>query len=124
MRLVIGCGWGALRGAPPATDDKRGFVAKLRAVGKEQSLKKANEAHRSSVVAVVVAVSAEVHVVEVHVPLAAWLPLVVGLWLVPQQMPRSVTVPLPALVTLPPPVAVVCVTLVTCEVITVGRLSC
>ena len=46
----------------------------------------------------------------------------VGLWLVLQQMPRSVTVAPPSLVTLPLPVAVVWVMFVTWEVVTVGAL--
>ena len=57
------------------------------------------------------------------VPLLAWLPLVVGSWLVPQQIPRSVTLAPPLLVTLPPPVAEVCCMLVTWLVVTVGTVN-
>ena len=60
----------------------------------------------------------------VPVPLLAWLPLVVGLWLVPQHTPRSVTVPPPLLVTLPPPVAEVEVMFITSLVVTVGSVTC
>ena len=56
-------------------------------------------------------------------PPLAWFPLIVGLWLVLQQIPLSVTVPPPVAVTLPPPVAVVCVILVTWEVVTVGGFT-
>ena len=59
----------------------------------------------------------------VPVPFVAWLPLVVGLWLVLQQRPRSVTVAPPEAVTLPPPVAVVCVMFDTWLVVTVGKVT-
>ena len=59
----------------------------------------------------------------VPLPSVVWLLLVVGLWLVLQQMPLAVTVLPPALVTLPPPVAVVWVILVTWLVVTVGRVT-
>jgi hypothetical protein len=59
--------------------------------------------------------------VPVPVPLLAWLFDVVGLWLVPQQIPRSVTLAPPVAVTLPPPVAEVWVMLVTWLVVTVGK---
>ena len=58
--------------------------------------------------------------VPVPVPLLAWLPLIVGLWLVLQQIPRSVTVAPPSLMTLPPPVAEVLPMLVTLAVVTPG----
>ena len=53
----------------------------------------------------------------------AWLLLTVGLWLVLQQTPRAVTVPPPALVTLPLAVALVRVMFVTCNVVTVGNAT-
>ena len=53
---------------------------------------------------------------------ARWLPLVVGLLLVLQHTPRSVTVAPPLLVTLPPQVAEFVVTFVGVVVVTVGAL--
>ena len=47
--------------------------------------------------------------------------LVVGFWLVLQQMPRAVTEELPMEVTLPTPLAVVVVMSVTSTVVTAGR---
>ena len=59
----------------------------------------------------------------VPVPLLAWLPLTVGLGLVPQQTPRSVTALPPWSVTVPWPLAVVKVMSVTLWVVTTGRPS-
>ena len=59
----------------------------------------------------------------IPVPFVVWLPLVVGLWEVLQHTPLAVTVALPSFVTLPPPVAVVWVMLLTLLVVTVGKLT-
>ena len=53
-------------------------------------------------------------------PLVVWLPLTVGFCEVLQHTPRAVTAELPALVTLPPLVAVVLVILLAAVVVTVG----
>ena len=56
-------------------------------------------------------------------PSVVWLPLTTGLLDVLQQTPRAVTAEPPALVTLPPQVALVLERLLTAVVVTVGRLE-
>ena len=58
----------------------------------------------------------------VPLPLVVWLPLTVGLGEVLQQTPRAVTAEPLSAVTLPPQLAVVCATLVTLLVVTVGAV--
>ena len=56
-------------------------------------------------------------------PSVVWLPLIVGFADVLQQIPRAVTAAPPVEVTLPPPVAVVAVILVTEAVVMVGKVA-
>ena len=60
--------------------------------------------------------------VPVPEPSRVLLLVMVGVLVVLQQTPRSVTVALPSLVTLPPPEAVVWVMLVIAEVVTTGTV--